>query len=162
MKMLTARVPDGLLKESATACSSNTSRYLQPYFLMKNYMYLEISLGTWSPVFQPSMLMLCFNCANIWINGNRTLDCFYFYFDFIIYFWIQPNCFFIFMVSSQSKYGLEIKERRFPFFCLLKWWSIFSRTFVYDTHTLEVVSDGIEFKMWIQYFECVFIIIILQ
>ena len=33
--MLTARVPDGLLKESATAYSSNTSRYLQPYFLIR-------------------------------------------------------------------------------------------------------------------------------
>ena len=56
---------------------------------------------------------------------------------------------------------LRNQRKAFSCFFLLKWWSIFSRTFVYDTHTLEVVSDGIEFKMWIQYFECVFIIIIL-
>ena len=64
--MLTTRVPQDLLKELATACSSKISHYhWSLYFLFWWRIYLEISVGTWPTVFQPSKY-LCFVVIQIW------------------------------------------------------------------------------------------------
>ena len=103
----------------------------------------------------PTIEMFYFDCARIWIDSNQTLVCFYFYFDFIIYFCIRLIC----MISSWSNYSFEVKVWHFlVWFC----WndSFFFWTFGYDTYNLEVVSNAIKSEIQVKYFKCVFINII--
>ena len=86
---------------------------------------------------------------------------------FLFLFWLYhlllcPTKLFLYVHGILAKQlWLWNQSARFSCFFLLNWWSIFFRTFVYNTNTLEVISDAIKFEMQVKYLKCVFIIIIL-
>ena len=139
--MLTASAPQDLLKELATACSWKISYCHWSFHLL--LWWGSKCTSKFLSIFQqfPANKLLVL-LTRIEIKSNWTLVCFNYYFDFIIYFCIRPSCFFIYMISSQSNYVLILKCEIF-LFLLLKWWSIFFRTFAYDPNTSEVISNGI-------------------
>ena len=122
MKMLTERIPQHSLKELAIALSLKISITTDPstFFCDEEVnMLRNLSRNVTNGVPAIKILMFSFNCGHIWIDSNRALVCFYFFFDFIIYFCIQPSCFFIYMVSSRSNYK-ALKSKCYKCFILLK------------------------------------------
>ena len=86
---------------------------------------------------------------------------------FLFLFWLyhllldlRKLLFYIHVILTKQLW-LWNQKAKFSCFFLLKWWSIFYRTFVYDKNTLEVVSNAIKLEMQIGFFKSVSITIFL-
>ena len=155
MKMLTARVPQDLLRELTTACSSKISHYHWSIHFL--FWWRSKDTWTWTTVFKPSKyLRFALRTRMDREQSNFNLFLFLFWFYHLL---LHQTKLFLFHTWYPCKIIMALRSKYDIFLFLFV--EIFFRTFVYNKNTLEGLSNTIKFEMQIEYFKSVFIVLVL-